>query len=33
VSYRGRKLGDDSGRFSQSDPPVGYRLMPPGEHY
>jgi two-component system KDP operon response regulator KdpE len=28
-----RKLGDESGRFLQSDPSVGYRLMPPGEHY
>jgi len=26
-----RKLGDESGRFLQSDPSVGYRLMPPGE--
>jgi two-component system, OmpR family, KDP operon response regulator KdpE len=24
-----RKLGDESGRFLQSDPSVGYRLMPP----
>jgi two-component system KDP operon response regulator KdpE len=28
-----RKLGDESGRFLQSDPSVGYRLMPPGEQY
>jgi two-component system KDP operon response regulator KdpE len=26
-----RKLGDDHGDFLQSDPSVGYRLMPPGE--
>ena len=26
-----RKLHDESGRFLQSDPSVGYRLMPPGE--
>ena len=26
-----RKLGDEGGRFLQSDPSVGYRLMPPGE--
>jgi two-component system, OmpR family, KDP operon response regulator KdpE len=26
-----RKLGDETGRFLQSDPSVGYRLMPPGE--
>jgi two-component system, OmpR family, KDP operon response regulator KdpE len=25
-----RKLGDETGRFLQSDPSVGYRLMPPG---
>lgn len=28
-----RKLGDESGHFLQSDPSVGYRLMPPGEQY
>ena len=26
-----RKLGDESGQILQSDPSVGYRLMPPGE--
>jgi two-component system, OmpR family, KDP operon response regulator KdpE len=26
-----RKLGDEGGRILQSDPSVGYRLMPPGE--
>ena len=26
-----RKLGDEGGRFLQSDPSVGYRLAPPGE--
>jgi two-component system, OmpR family, KDP operon response regulator KdpE len=26
-----RKLGDESGRFLQSDPSVGYRLMPPAD--
>ena len=26
-----RKLGDEGGQFLQSDPSVGYRLMPPGE--
>ena len=25
-----RKLGDEGGRILQSDPLVGYRLMPPG---
>jgi DNA-binding response OmpR family regulator len=25
-----RKLGDEGGRSLQSDPSVGYRLMPPG---
>jgi DNA-binding response OmpR family regulator len=25
-----RKLGDEGGRILQSDPSVGYRLMPPG---
>jgi two-component system, OmpR family, KDP operon response regulator KdpE len=25
-----RKLGDEGGQFLQSDPSVGYRLMPPG---
>jgi two-component system, OmpR family, KDP operon response regulator KdpE len=25
-----RKLGDESGQFLQSDPSVGYRLVPPG---
>jgi len=24
-----RKLGNESGRFLQSDPSVGYRLVPP----
>jgi two-component system KDP operon response regulator KdpE len=24
-----RKLGDESGKFLQSDPSVGYRLAPP----
>jgi hypothetical protein len=24
-----RKLGDESGSFLQSDPSVGYRLVPP----
>ena len=28
-----RKLGDENGRFLQSDPSVGYRLTPPGEQY
>ena len=28
-----RKLGDESGHFLQSDPSVGYRLMPPGEQH
>jgi two-component system, OmpR family, KDP operon response regulator KdpE len=26
-----RKLGDESGQFLQSDPSVGYRLVPPGD--
>jgi two-component system, OmpR family, KDP operon response regulator KdpE len=26
-----RKLGDERGLFLQSDPSVGYRLVPPGE--
>jgi two-component system, OmpR family, KDP operon response regulator KdpE len=26
-----RKLGDESGRFLQSDPSVGYRLVPPAD--
>ena len=26
-----RKLGDERGLFVQSDPSVGYRLVPPGE--
>ena len=26
-----RKLADESGRFLQSDPSVGYRLVPPGD--
>jgi DNA-binding winged helix-turn-helix (wHTH) protein len=26
-----RKLHDEGGRFLQSDPSVGYRLIPPGE--
>ena len=25
-----RKLGDEGGQILQSDPSVGYRLMPPG---
>jgi hypothetical protein len=28
VAFR-RKLGDDAGHLLQSDPSVGYRLMPP----
>jgi len=28
-----RKLGDESGHVLQSDPSVGYRLVPPGEQY
>ncbi|HUA30984.1 MAG TPA: winged helix-turn-helix domain-containing protein [Streptosporangiaceae bacterium] len=26
-----RELGDDRGRFLQSDPSVGYRLVPPAD--
>jgi hypothetical protein len=26
-----RKLGDESGRFLQSNPSVGYRLVPPAD--